>query len=261
MATVFSIIIFAALAGFLSGLLGIGGGLILVPLFYKFLPRFGFEHDLMQVSVSSAFLVILFTTFSSSLSHYKLGHLNFKILKKILLFFIIPSFLTRMIIGTIESSYLKYLFVFTSFSILILLFAKQKQDKKYTEIKIKHVDKISFIFIAIISALIGISGGAILTPYLVFRNLKYQNSIAISVACGFCLAFAVNIANLLAPVDIALPSFTLGYAYLPFAILGLFVAVIFAPIGSKISDKLNDNLLKYLLVILLLTTNINLLLS
>ena len=116
-----------AVAGFLAGLLGIGGGVILVPGLYYILYHLGYQVHAMHIAVGTSLLTILFTSTSSAYAHYKRGSLDLPLLKKFL-----PGVILGVLLGTVladKSSATVLKIVFASSQVFFggyMLLSKQK---------------------------------------------------------------------------------------------------------------------------------------
>ena len=100
------------LSGFIAGLLGVGGGIIIVPVSYFFLLKLGYSIDVvMHVSISSSLAVIVFTSISSIRSHFKLGNIDNKVIKKWFVGIIIGSLIGSALASEIKGQVLVIIFI------------------------------------------------------------------------------------------------------------------------------------------------------
>jgi uncharacterized membrane protein YfcA len=108
------------------------------------------------------------------------------------------------------------------------------------------------------SAIFGIGGGSLTVPFLVWRSVPMQQAVATSSACGLPIALAGAISFVFTGWDeTGLPSWSLGYVYLP-ALIGIAsTSMLFAGFGARLAHRLSQDLLKRLFALLLLCVGIN----
>lgn len=245
------------LSGFLAGLLGVGGGIIIVPVSYFVLISLGFSIDVaMHVSVASSLAVIIFTSVSSIRTHLKLRNIDKKVIKKWFLGIIAGSLLGSFLASEIQGEFLVLIFISLAFVISMNMFFQ----KKITTIKddIPNSFILNFFIsgnIGFLSALIGIGGGSFSVPTLNFFSKKIHKAVGTSAALGFFIALPGAISYvLLGLYKENLPPLSLGYVNLPIVVLVASTSIFTANFGAKISSKINkDNLKKIFAIFLLLT--------
>ena len=138
------------LSGFLAGLLGVGGGIIIVPVSYYVLISLGYSIDVvMHVSVASSLAVIVFTSISSIRSHFKLGNIENRVIKKWFIGIIFGALLGSFLASEIKGEILVLIFISLAFLIAINMFFQKKIKT------IKHDIPNLFIFNFLISGTIG----------------------------------------------------------------------------------------------------------
>jgi len=244
--SIFILCIFlGALAGFLAGLLGIGGGLVIVPALIFFLPLFGFSAELvMPVAIATSLASIVFTTSSSSFAHQKNRNIDWSITRPIMLTVGIGAMLGAYVADTLSNELLTYIF-----SIAVLLLAsymllsiRVKNAKPMPEIWVMKVIGLST---GTISSIMGIGGGAILVPTLSFFSLPIRQAIGTASVCGVVVAVFGALGFILTGLDQpSMPQWSLGYIYLP-ALLGIILtSSLCAPLGVKWAAKLPVDTLK-----------------
>ncbi|TAA41853.1 sulfite exporter TauE/SafE family protein [Corallincola spongiicola] len=251
------------LVGAISGLLGIGGGLVLVPVFYLLLPLAGVQPDnLMTMSLASSLAAVIITSLSSCLAHARLGNVPWQN---------IPLLLSGLASGALMAGYLAALIPAWFLELAFALFAgamsirmwldqrqaKSEQSKPYRKF---HV-LVATTVIGGVSALLGIAGGTLLVPYLSSHGMIMKRAIGASACCGIIVAAAGTLGYISSGLQVShLPEFSIGYVYLP-AVLGIAITALFsAPLGAKLASRWPTRRLKKIVAIMLLLVAVKLLL-
>lgn len=246
--------------GLVAGLLGIGGGIIVVPALNYLLPHLGVANDvLMHVAVGTSLAIIVFTALSSSLSHQRKGGILWPVVKKILPMILVGTVAGSALAPYIPSHYLRM--VFGVFAILmaikLALSSPQSGNKPFQ----RHWSMwVVCFFIGLMCSLLGLGGGAIIVPYLSRYDFAMKNVVATAAVCGLPIALFASVGYILTGFSVAdLPSWHLGYVYLP-AVLGIAAgSVIFANIGARLAHKLPSVVLKRIFAVFLTAVAIDML--
>ncbi len=251
-----------ALVGFMAGLLGVGGGGIMVPIFAMLFAMQGFAKDeVMHVALGTSMATIIFTSFSSMRAHYKKENIEVSMALKIALGVLVGTFA-----ATFVASYLKgvYLALFFSAFMSFVAFKMFQKNTYY------HNDKphgrignlFSRMFIGAISALVSIGGGSLSVPYLMHQNFDIKRAIGTSAAIGFPIAVSGTLGYLLngwSHTDWS--RFLVGYIYMPAVVLVAISSAFTAPLGVKYATKLPIGTLKKIFGILSVVLSVKMLFS
>lgn len=211
-------------AGFLSGLLGVGGGMVVVPSLLVIFHFIGFPaENMMQTAIGTSLAAMVFTSGASAWAHHK--RVNWLLFKEL-----VPGIILGAILGAVIAHLLPTQQLQVVFGIFVCLFGTyflMTAKIKEIEGKIKpHYLIMSLIGLAIgsISSILGIGGGIITVPMLIFCGSSLLNAISTSAATGFLIAIVGAISFLyLGLTHGAAESF--GYIYLPaFIVIGLAAA-------------------------------------
>ena len=224
--------------GFLAGLLGIGGGLLTVPVLLMILEAQGYSHpELHKIALATSTTAISFTAFSSMRSHWKHNNVNWSVVKRLL-----PGILVGTLIGAQSVRYLpvtplRVVFVaFTFYTAYSMLAGRQpKPSRTFPS------NPIMFLvgnLIGTISTLISAGGGFISVPFMLWCNINARLALGTSAALGFPIALGAVVAYLLTGFSLTgLPPMTFAYIYGP-AVLGIVVtSALFAPLGAKMAQR------------------------
>ena len=249
------------LSGFLAGLLGVGGGIIIVPVSYFVLLSLGYSVEVvMHVSVASSLAVIIFTSISSIRSHLKLKNIENKVIKKWFVGIIIGSLLGSFLASEVKGEILVLIFISLAFLISINMFFHKKIQTIKNDIPTSFI--LNFFIsgnIGFLSALIGIGGGSFSVPTLSMFSKKIHQAVGTSAVLGFFIAFPGAISYILLGLNVEnLPPYSLGYVNLLIVFLVASTSIFTANIGAKISSRIDKNNLKKIFAIFLLCTCISL---
>lgn len=232
-------------AGILAGLLGVGGGLVIVPmLVFCFVKQNMSSEVIMHMALGTSLASIIFTSVSSFMSHHKRGAVDWVIVKKI-----IPGILIGTFCGTIVASKLSTGFLKTFFCIFLYAVATQmiinKKPKPSREIPGKAGMFGVGGIIGIASSLVGIGGGSLSVPFMLWCNVAAHRAIGTSAAIGFPIAMAGAFGYIVNNLHTSgLPPYSLGYVYLPALICVVLLSVLTAPLGARLAHALPVDKLK-----------------
>ncbi|MFA1562060.1 sulfite exporter TauE/SafE family protein [Aliivibrio fischeri] len=245
-------LLLGSIVGVMAGLLGIGGGLLVVPALLWLLPQAGIDHSIvMQMALGTSLATIILTSSSSALNHLRLGNVEVALIRSLAPGVIAGGFLGSYVAELIPSQYLPKVF-----GIIVLLLALQMLlALKFTATRtmpspLKIVA--SGGVIGVVSSLAGIGGGSLTVPYLSFHGVEMRKAIGSSSLCGTLIALAGMIGFILHGVQVTnLPSMSLGYVYLP-ALCGIGVtSILTTRIGAKLTSHLPTSTLKKIFAIFL----------
>jgi uncharacterized membrane protein YfcA len=246
-------------AGFLAGYLGIGGGLVLVPVL-----SWLFSHDpatadmAVQMAVATSLATMLFTSMSSILSHHKRGAIMWELVKQMIPGLLAGAFLGSFVADRIGNTALGY--VFGIFALLVgvqMLLGRKPQGDKSLPGAVSMAT--TGLGIGTISSLLGIGGGSLTVPWLLWHGKRAQNAIATAAACGYPIAVAGTLGfMLMGGAQTSTP--TLGYVHLP-ALAGVALFSVFgAPLGVAAVHRSSPMLAKRLFAVFLLVVAVKMLL-
>ena len=226
------------LVGFMAGLLGVGGGLITVPLLTLILQAQGFNHpDLHKIALATSTTTIAFTAFSSMRSHASHNNVRWDVVKRvvpgIMLGTLIGAYLVRITpVAPLRAVFVAFAF-YTAYSMLNNRLPKPSRTLPGSA-ALFGVGNAT----GVLSTLISAGGGFISVPFMIWCNVPARLAIGTSAALGFPIAvFAVLGYLITGWSTVGLPPLTLAYIYVP-AVLGIaLTSVIAAPIGAKAAQR------------------------
>ena len=251
-----------AVAGILAGLLGIGGGLFIVPVLLFLLPFSGIHSEqIMSICIATSLATIVVTSVSSIIAHHKHQAVIWSLFWRLL-----PGICVGALAGAYVADSVSQLFLKNLFSISVILIAIKMlfkvQLNSFTELPGQSTLFFSGTFIGAISTMIGIGGGALSVPILNYWKTPMANAVATSAACGLPIAIAGTLGFIITGLDQAnLPTYSTGFVYWP-AVIGITLSsILFAPIGAKFAHKITASLLSRFFAIFLLIVGFNVLLG
>jgi len=242
-----------AVAGVLAGLLGIGGGLVIVPVLIYTLTLQRVDHEMvMHMALATSMASIIFTSISSFMSHHRRGAVRWDIVKKITPGILIGTFLGSCLASAMPTRWLKAVFV-----VFLYIMAWQMLAKKKPKAARDLPGLLGFSAtgggIGVLSSLVGIGGGSLSVPFMLWCNVVVHHAIGTSAAIGLPIAIAGTIGYIWNGWRaVGLPVYSLGYVYLP-ACLGIAVfSMLTAPLGVRLAHRLPVDTLKRVFAALLL---------
>lgn len=233
------------LAGLIGGMLGLGGGIIIVPIIYYVYAKQGFHPEvLMQMAVTTSLATVLFTALSAGYVHHKKNTVIWSYVFKLAPGIMLGAYLGGVIVDVLPSDFLKIMFGVFEIMVAIQISFGLRPAAKLNTPTVLVLFLIGF-FIGIFSTLLGIGGGTLIVPILLFFNMGIRNAVAISSVCGFAVAIVGTIVLIFVGLDNTnIPLHSIGYLYWP-ATLVIIIATIFsAPIGANLTHYFSVKMLK-----------------
>ena len=232
-------LVFGAVAGVIAGLLGVGGGIVVVPALFWFFTAQGFSPDIiMQMALGTSLAAIMFTSISSLRAHHRRGAVLWPIVKAITPGILIGTFAGSCVAAKLPTGFLKGFFVCFLYYVAIqmLLNIKPKASRQIPG----QTGMFGAGFgIGAVSSLVGIGGGTLSVPFMVWCNIAMHTAVGTSAAIGFPIALAGTVGYVVNGLGAAnLPPLSFGYIYLPALVGVAAVSILTAPYGAKLAHKL-----------------------
>ncbi len=241
-----------AVAGLLAGLLGIGGGLVIVPMLniafeWQHFPEAHIQH----VALGTSLATIIFTSISSIRAHHRRGAINWVAFRRL-----VPGIITGTYLGAWLASVLSTMVLKALFGLFLYYVATQMLTGRKTQGGRELPGTVGFLGvgngIGIFSALVGIGGGTLTVPFLSWCRQSMHTAIATAAAVGLPIAVVGTAGFVVNGLGIEeIPGPHLGYVFIP-ALLGVIVtSTVTAPYGAKLAHSLPIPTLKRIFAILL----------
>ncbi|MEN3367668.1 MAG: uncharacterized protein V7606_4942 [Burkholderiales bacterium] len=239
------LLVLGAATGFAAGLLGIGGGMLMVPFITMILTAKNFppEH-VVHMAIATSLATIMFTSISSVRAHHKRGAVVWSIVKLLAPGILIGSWIGPWIGSHMDSTALAAFFgIFVAFSATQMLF-----DKKPAASRSLPGTPGMFAsggVIGTLAGLVGAGGGFVSVPFMTWCNVKIHNAVATSAALGFPIALAGTLSNIYFGMKVPdLPPSSLGFIYLPALLVISIASFLTAPLGARTAHNLPVKSLK-----------------
>jgi len=239
--------------GFLAGLLGIGGGMLIGPFMTIILSGIGVPADLaVKMAIATSMATIMFTSISSVRAHHKRGAVRWDIVKGLA-----PGIVVG---GAIASAGVFALLKGTALAIFFAAFVGFSATQMFLDKKPKPSRQMpgtagqlaAGSVIGFLSGLVGAGGGFISVPFMVAHNVAILNAVATSAALGFPIALANTVGYVFSGAALPnLPPHSLGYVWLPALAVIASCSVFTAPLGAKMAHRLPVAKLKKVFAVVL----------
>lgn len=252
---IFVYIILAVFSGFLAGLLGIGGGIIIVPSLYFLFKYSSSISNPMHLAIGTSLAIITITSLFSYYLYHRRTAVYLPIIKDLFIGLVISSIIGSICAYYINDKYLLYIFAILAFFIgLYLLFLKKRNIQKK---KIKQIYLIFFsLIIGFLATLLGVGGGLIALPiFFLFIKIPTYSLIGTSSLLTFLTSIVGMFSYIFMGYD-KINKDSLGYINIPaFLIISIF-SLFFVYLGVKTEDKINIKKLKKIFAVVLIATSI-----
>lgn len=250
-----------AFAGVLAGLLGVGGGLVIVPvLTFIFTAQHMPEAHILHLALGTSLASIMFTSVSSLRAHHRRGAVEWTVVRRISAGILVGTFAGSWVASQLSTRFLKGFFVVFLYYVAMQMLLNIKPKPHRQLPGLAAMSGVGGV-IGGVSSLVGIGGGTMTVPFLVWCNVAIQRAIGTSSAVGFPIALAGAAGYLVNGLSAELPQYSLGFVYLP-ALAGISAtSMMTAPLGAKLAHTLPIDLLKKIFALLLVVMGTKMLLS
>lgn len=247
--------ILGACVSLIAGLFGIGGGFVIVPVLYVLFTYQGFPYEhLMHVVLGTTMMSMIVTSITAANAHRKLGNVDWSIVRVMGIGLAIGSVGGSSIASLLPTVVLSICFGVIVFMVALYMISDAK-PKPTRQLPSSFAQFSTSIVFGILAALVGATGGFIITPYLAWHNIQMKKAIGAAAAIGVPVAITGTIGYLVAGLSAHnLPPLTIGFVNVP-ALLGIVsCSSLFVSTGAKIASNLDGDKMKrifgwYLLVV------------
>jgi len=249
----------ACIAGFIAGLLGVGGGLVMVPALYYAFSVLNFEIETkMHLALGTSLAIIIPTSIMSTRTHMKYNAVDFGLIKSFGIYIIIGVLLGTLLASKLKTAGLVLFFSIFAFLVgLFFIFLKNKLEETK-----KNIPKIFKIIIGnligFLSVPLGIGGGSLSVPFMRLFGYDMRKAIGTSAAIGIVIAITGTVSmigsgtlfsNVKSPLSF-------GYFHLPGFLVFVPLTMLVAPLGAKVVHKVSRSLISRIFGIYLIIMSI-----
>jgi uncharacterized membrane protein YfcA len=226
--------------GFLAGLLGIGGGMLMVPFITFILASKGFPAEYtVKMAVATSLATICFTSLSSVRAHHLRGAVLWPVVRVLAPGILLGSLVGAQLAVAMPGKVLGVLFaIFVAFSATQMLLGRKPKPTRTMPGTLGTFSMGALI--GMLSSLVGAGGAFVSVPFMTWCNVKIHDAVGTSAALGFPIALAGTLGYMWAGRDLPqMPPGSVGYLYLPgLAVISL-ASISMAPVGARTAHRMD----------------------
>ena len=238
--------------GLFAGMLGIGGGMLLVPLLVFMFSAQNLPADrILHLALGTSLTTIVFTSLSSVRAHHMRGAVRWDIVRGAVAGLVVGTFLGAFVADWLESRFLAVVFIiFVSYTATQMLLDVKPGPSRRLPGPVGMAGGSGVV--GLISSLVGGGGGMVSIPLMVMCNVPMRNAVGTSAALGFPIALSGAVGYIYTGLGQEhLPAMSLGYVYLP-ALIGIVVGTfVTVPIGARLAHSMPVTRLKKIFALIL----------
>ena len=233
-------------AGVLAGLFGIGGGAVLVPVFYQMLGILGIDEAIrMHLSVGTSLAIIVPTSIRSFLGHRAKGAVDMELLRSFVIAVPVGVILAAIVAAYLSSGMLRAIFAFFSLIIAVKLLFGKDSWKVANDIPRGIGKYVAGWFIGFFSTFMGIGGGVFNNTFMTLFGRPIHQAVATSSGVGVLISIPGMLGYIWAGWGApGLPEISLGFVNLLMVVIIIPVTLLVAPIGVKLAHALDKRQLE-----------------
>ncbi|MDC3117500.1 sulfite exporter TauE/SafE family protein [Candidatus Pelagibacter sp.] len=249
----------ASVAGFMAGLLGVGGGIIIVPALYYAFTVLDFDiATRMHLSVGTSLAIIIPTSIISTKTHMEYDAVDFKLIKSFGIFILFGVIGGTFLAVNLKTPAFVLFFSIMAFMVGLFFIFFREQLLKNPKIISDSAKNISGVIIGFISVLLGIGGGSLMVPFMRTFGYDIRRSIGTAAGVGFLIAVFGTITMITGGkiVDNINTPYSLGYVNLLGFLVFVPVTMTMARVGAKAVYKIDKNILSKIFGIFLIIVSV-----
>lgn len=259
---VLSMVFAGVIAGFVAGLLGVGGGIVLVPVLFYVLSAIGVAEEYrMHIAVGTSLTTIVITAFFSAKTHYLKGSIDMPLLKSWGPWLFIGAISAMYAFGSIDTTVLTGIFGFVTLLVAIYMFLKKDNNREqFGSFPGGVFRSVSGLVVGATSSVMGIGGGTLSVPLLSFFKYPIRRAVGTAAAIGLIISIPGAIGAFLSGLGRPdLPPFSLGFVNVIAFIILVPITGMVAPFGARAAHVIKPMYLRYSFVAFLLFNAYNML--
>jgi uncharacterized membrane protein YfcA len=246
-------------AGLLAGLLGVGGGIVLVPAFFFVFTTLGYASaQLMQLCVATSLATIVVTSARSVSSHHRHGAVDWGILRGWAPGIVLGAILGVLVVAQLRTTTLQFIFGGLAFTVGLYM-AFSKSHWRLAEDMPRGPKRMLLApIIGCLSVLVGVGGGSFGVPLMSLHGTPMHRAVATAAGFGLLIAVPSVIGFLLVPLPADIrPPFTVGLVNLAAFVVVICTTMLTAPIGARLAHRLDAAMLRRVFAVFLLLVAAN----
>jgi len=246
------LLVLGAVVGFAAGLLGIGGGMLMVPFLTLLFTaqKFAPQH-IVHMAIATSLATIMFTSISSVRAHHKRGAVLWPVALRLAPGILVGSLAGAQVASALPTRTLALVFaLFVGFSATQMLLDRKPKPSR-------QLPGTAGMFgaggaIGVASAIVGAGGGFLSVPFMTWCNVRIHNAVATSAALGFPIAAAGTAGYVIAGWHLTgITPGAVGYIHVPALLTLAAASVLTAPLGARVAHALDTRRLKRVFALLL----------
>jgi uncharacterized membrane protein YfcA len=237
---VLQLLLIGTCAGFAAGLLGLGGGMLMVPFVAMILEARGYPPEYtVKMAVATSLATICFTSISSVRAHHRRGAVMWPVVRVLAPGILVGSVLGAQLAVALPGKVLSVVFgLFVAFAATQLLLNRKPKPSRTLPGRAATFGVGTVI--GGVSALVGAGGAFISVPFMTWCNIKIHDAVGTSAALGFPVALAGTLGYVLAGLDMPrMPPGSLGYLYVPGLLVISLASITTAPLGARLAHSMD----------------------
>lgn len=241
-----ALLVAGGIAGVLAGLFGIGGGAVLVPVFYSMLGFLGVDEAIrMHLSVGTSLAIIVPTSLRSFMGHKAKGAVDMDLLKSFIFSVPLGVLLATLLVAGLSSGVLRAIFALCALVIALKLLFGREDWKLASDVPRGIGKHVAGSVIGFFSTFMGIGGGVFNNTYMALFGRPIHQAVATSSGVGVMISIPGMIGYIWAGWGIAsLPPFSIGFINVLMVLIIIPVTLMVAPIGVKLAHSLSKRTLE-----------------
>ncbi|CTQ61114.1 MAG: sulfite exporter TauE/SafE family protein [Roseibium album] len=248
-----SLVATGVVAGIIAGLLGVGGGIVIVPVLYYMFTALKIDPDvLMHVAVGTSLATILATGASSARAHYKRGSVDMDLLKRWWWAIALGVLAGATLAGNISGGALTFVFGVVALAVAANMMLRKEGSHLADKLPGSPIREVLGFLIGGISVMMGIGGGTLGVPTLTLFNYPIRKAVGTAAAIGLIIAVPGTLLSVYFGFDLdGRPPLSLGYVNLIGFMLIIPASTLTAPLGAKIAHAIDPAKLKLVFALFL----------
>lgn len=245
--TILIYLLLGVFAGFLGGLLGLGGGIVVVPALFFIFRGLGFlPGAIMHMAIGTSLATVVLTATVSTWAHHRRGAVMWPAVARFAPGIVVGSLAGGVLADQLAGTALRIFFGLFELLIAVQL-AFGLQPKPTRTLPSTGTMAAVGAGIGGLSAVLGIGGGTMTVPFLVWCNVGIRQAVATSAACGLPIAVAATVSHVIAGLHTTgLPVGAIGYVYWPAVVVTGLASVVFAPLGARVAHAIPMTALRWI---------------